>query len=157
MSRLAPLTAAAVAALALAGGAGASERQPTLAELEGELICPTCQTTLDQSSAPVADQMRAIIRERIRAGDTKSEIKDRLVANYGREVLAAPPKTGFDLLAWLLPILGLGMAVVIVGAAAWRWSRAGGEPVAAAAAGPGSVVLEPELERRVDEELRRLD
>ena len=157
MRRLA-LAAAAIAALVVAGAAAASEQRPTLAELEGELICPTCQTTLDQSSAPVADQMRAIIRERIRAGDTKSEIKDRLVADYGPEVLAAPPKKGFDLLAWLLPVLGLAVATVLVGAAAWRWSRAGGEAVAAAAAGgPGSAALEPELERRLDEELRRLD
>ena len=102
--------------------------------------------------------MRAIIRERIRAGDTKSEIKDRLVADYGPEVLAAPPKRGFDLLAWVLPVLGLAVAAILVGAAAWRWSRAGGEAVAAAAAaGPGSAALEPELERRLDEELRRLD
>ena len=157
MRRLA-LAAAAIAALVVAGAAAASEQRPTLAELEGELICPTCQTTLDQSSAPVADQMRAIIRERIRAGDTKSEIKDRLVADYGPEVLAAPPKRGFDLLAWVLPVLGLAVAAILVGAAAWRWSRAGGEAVAAAAAaGPGSAALEPELERRLDEELRRLD
>ena len=157
MRRLA-VAAAAIAALVSAGAAAASEQRPTLAELEGELICPTCQTTLDQSGAPVADQMRAIIRERIRAGDTKSEIKDRLVADYGPEVLAAPPKRGFDLLAWVLPVLGLAVAAILVGAAAWRWSRAGGEAVAAAAAaGPGSAALEPELERRLDEELRRLD
>ena len=157
MRTLAVVAVAFVATFALAGAAGASERRPTLAELEGELICPTCQTTLDQSSAPVADQMRAIIRERIRAGDTKSEIKDRLVAEFGPEVLAAPPKSGFDLLAWVLPILGLFLAAVVVGVAAWRWTRAGREALAPAAAGYGQASLDPELERRLDEELRRLD
>ena len=151
------LAAVACVAVLAALPASASERRPTLTELEGELICPTCETTLDQSSAPVADQMRAIIRERIRAGDTKSEIKERLVADYGPGVLAAPPRSGFDLLAWLLPILGLGLAAVVVGFAAWRWSRPGRDALAPAAVGYGQTRLEPELERRLDEELRRLD
>ena len=146
-----------LAALLFAAPAAAADCGRMLADLEGELICPTCQTTLDQSSAPVADQMRAIIRERIRAGDTKSEIKDRLVAEFGPEVLAAPPKSGFDLLAWVLPILGLFLAAVVVGVAAWRWTRAGREALAPAAAGYGQASLDPELERRLDEELRRLD
>ena len=53
----------------------ASEQQPTPAELESELVCPVCETTLDTSDAPVARRMKAFIRERIAAGDTKSEIK----------------------------------------------------------------------------------
>src|SRR5258708_7673055 len=64
----------AVSAL-LAAPASASERHPTLAELEGEVICPTCHTTLDQSDAPVARRIESYIRTRIAAGDTKSEIK----------------------------------------------------------------------------------
>ena len=141
-----------LAALALAAPALASERHPTLRELEGELICPTCHTTLDQSNAPVANQMRRLIAARIAAGDTKSEIKERLVAEYGPGVLAAPRKSGFDLLAWLLPLLGVAVAAVAVGLAAWRWSRERAET-----AGERPVALEPALERRLDEELRRFD
>ena len=59
----------------LAAPALASERHPTLGELEGEVMCPTCKTTLDQSSAPIADRIRQFISARIAAGDTKSEIK----------------------------------------------------------------------------------
>ena len=88
--------------------------------------------------------------KRIAAGDTKSEIKDRLVANYGDAILAAPPHHGFGLLAWWLPIVGITAAAVIVGAGAWRWSRAR-EPA------PPAAPLNPELERRVDEELRRYE
>ena len=138
--------------LVFAAPVGASERRPTLQELEGELICQTCKTTLDQSNAPVAEQMRAIIRERIAAGDTKSEIKERLVAEYGPGVLAAPRKSGFDLLAWLLPLLGVTLAALAVGVAAWRWSRERAD-----AEGELPVALEPALERRLDEELRRFD
>ena len=89
----------------------------TLADLEGEVMCPVCNTTLDQSSSPAARQIENFISRRIQAGDSKDEIKDRLVAVYGPQILAAPPKEGFDLLAWLLPFVGLvGGALVLGGA-----------------------------------------
>ena len=148
-----------LAALALAAPALASERHPTLRELEGELICPTCHTTLDQSNAPVANQMRRLIAARIAAGDTKSEIKARLVAQYGKGVLAAPQKRGFDLLAWALPLAALLLGAAAVAAAAVRWSRRREGPVTVARdqSRNGHSALEPELERRVDEALARFE
>jgi cytochrome c-type biogenesis protein CcmH len=142
--------------LALAAPAAASEERPTLAELERELVCPTCKTTLQMSNAPVADRMRAFIRQRIAAGDTKSEIKDKLVAQFGEGVLAAPPARGFNLLAWLVPIAGGLIAVVAVALLALRWRRSRATPTG----GPstdGRRPLDPELERRVDEELARFE
>ena len=144
------LLAGVVLVLALAPAALASERHPTLSELEGEVMCPVCNTTLDQSSSPAASQIEAFIYRRIAAGDTKSEIKDRLVAEYGSQILAAPPKEGFDLLAWLLPIGGVLAGAAILGLLAWRWSRVR-EPA------PRAARLDPALERRVDEELARFD
>jgi len=144
------LLAGVVLVLALAPAALASERHPTLSELEGEVMCPVCNTTLDQSSSPAASQIEAFISRRIAAGDTKGEIKDRLVANYGPQILAAPPKKGFDLLAWLLPIGGVLSGAAILGLLAWRWSRVR-EPA------PRAARLDPALERRVDEELARFD
>ena len=73
------LLAAALLALALAAPALASEAHPTLAEMEGEVMCPICHTTLDQSSSAAAQRIKAFIVRRIRAGDTKSEIKRELV------------------------------------------------------------------------------
>ena len=145
--------ALAVIALVLAAPAGASEKRPTAAELESELVCPVCETTLDTSNAPVALRMKAFIRERIAAGDTKSEIKASLVDQFGPAVLAEPPKKGFELLAWLLPLAGLALGVVVVGALAWRWShvRGGDDPVGQA------EPLDPALERRLDDELARYD
>ena len=138
-------------ALLLAASALASESQPTLAELETEVVCPTCHTTLDQSSAPVANRMRNFIRARIAAGDTKAEIKDKLVADFGEQVLASPPKRGFNLLAWVLPpALAVGAAVV-VGILAVRWSRRRGT------GGDGETTPDPAMERRIDDELARLD
>jgi len=147
------LVATAIAVLTLAGTALASEQRPTLAELESEVICPTCQTTLDQSNSPIADRMRVFIRTRIEAGDTKGEIEDALVAEFGRAVLASPPKKGFDLLAWVLPFVALGLAAVALGALTWRWSRARAEEARALPA----PETDAEFERRLDDELARFD
>jgi cytochrome c-type biogenesis protein CcmH len=130
--------------------AQASERHPTQAEMEGEVMCPVCGTTLDQSESPAAQQIKRVIARRIAAGDTKGEIEDRLVANYGEAILAAPPHHGFGLLAWWLPIAGILAAAATVGAGAWRWSRTR-EVVAPLAP------LDPALERRLDDELRRYE
>jgi cytochrome c-type biogenesis protein CcmH len=141
-------------ALALAGPVAASELKPTSAELESELVCPVCETTLDTSDAPAARLMKAYIRARIAAGDTKSEIKSKLVDQFGPPVLAVPPRQGFDWIAWLLPLGGLALGVVVVGALAWRWSRhRGDEPPSPGESGP----IEPELERRLDAELARFE
>ena len=144
------------AALAVAPAAAASEERPTLSELEREVVCPTCNTTLDMSRSPIAERMRGFIRQRIAAGDTKSEIKDALVAEFGEEVLAAPPRRGFDLLAWLLPLGGGALAVVVVGVLARRWARARGDAVAGPASN-GRAPVDPALERRLDEELARFE
>ena len=147
--------ALALIALVLAAPAGASEQRPTAAELESELVCPVCETTLDTSNAPVALRMKAYIRERIAAGDTKSEIKAALVDQFGPAVLAEPPKKGFELIAWVLPLAGLVLGVVVVGLLAWRWShtrKAEDEPAADAA-----EPLDPALERRLDDELARFE
>ena len=138
--------------LAIAAPAFASERHPTLNELEGQVMCPTCHTTLDESSSAIARRMKAFISGRIAAGDTGSEIKRKLVAQFGTAVLAAPPRKGFDLLAWWLPFAGLALAGGLVSLAAWRWARAREPTVAEPAA-----ALEPELERRLDEELARFE
>jgi len=144
---------AAAFVLALAAPAAASERHPTLAELEGEVMCPVCNTTLDQSNSLAARRIEAFIAGRIRAGDTKSEIKDRLVAQFGPAILAAPPRHGFDLIVWWLPIAGVLLGAAVLAAAAYRWSRVRAPATVAAAPAP----LDRELERRLDEELARFD
>jgi len=150
------LLAVLVIALAVVAPAAASEQSPTLPELERELICPTCHETLAASTSPIAERMRVFIRARIAAGDTKSEIKDKLVDQFGESVLAAPPKSGFNLLAWLLPLVGIVLAAGVVGFLAYRWSRSrkAEEPAPSA---NGRFSLDPELERRLDEELARYD
>jgi cytochrome c-type biogenesis protein CcmH len=143
--------------LGLAAPAFASEEHPTQSEMEAELNCPTCKMSLDMSDAPAAQDIKDYIRKRIVEGATKTEITDELVAQLGPGVRAVPTKQGFDLLAWLLPFLGIALGAVGLAAAAWYWSRVrrpGDGAPALATTGPS---LEPELERRVDEELARFD
>jgi len=146
------LLAVIAVALTLVPLAAASERHPTLGELEGEVICPACHTTLDQSSAPIAREMKVFIARRIRAGDTKSQIEQKLIVQFGPEVIAKPSKHGFDLVAWLLPFALVAVGAAGVGVAAWTWRRSSQRTPEAQ-----SAPLDPELERRVDEELARFE
>ncbi len=86
-------------------------------------MCPVCGTTLELASeSPQAIREREYIRTLIAQGQTKDEIKDALVAEFGDEVLALPDDEGFDLAAWLVPgvvILGAGVAI-FVGVRRWR-------------------------------------
>ena len=148
MTRIAAVVA--VALVTMLGGAGSGLAAPSPADLEAELVCPTCKTTLDQSDAPVARRMKQIIRTRLAAGATEKQIKAELVAQFGPGVLAEPPKSGFDLLAWLVPLALLGAGAVAVAAVVWGWSRRRPEAEASAA-------VDPELERRLDAELDRFD
>ena len=142
----------ALAAFALAAApAFASERHPTQAEMEGEIICPTCHTTLDQSDSPIAQRMKVFIARRIAAGDMRSQIEDKLIATFGPSVVARPATHGFDLLAWLLPLVALLGGAAALGVAAWRWSRV------RAAAPMVAPPLDPGVERRIDEELARFE
>jgi cytochrome c-type biogenesis protein CcmH len=136
---------------ALTAPAVASAACPSRADLEDELVCPTCKTTLDQSDAPVARRMKAYVADRVRACASKEQIKDELVAQFGRGVLAEPPRTGFDLLAWALPVGGVLMAALAVGALAWHWTRRRD------AVDDAEPEPDPELERRLDAELARFE
>ena len=143
--------ALAVAALVLAAPALAGGR-PNAAAIETKLVCPVCHETLDQSTAPVAQEMKALIRKRIAQGWTEKQILDEMVGNFGPGVLSTPAKHGFDLLAWVLPLGGALAGVVVLGVGARHWTRSSADP-----AQPEPPGLDPEIERRIDEELDRLD
>jgi cytochrome c-type biogenesis protein CcmH len=144
-----------VVAAALLLAAAPPQPQTTLPDVEDEVMCPICGTALNLSGAPQADRERAFIRRQIAAGKTKDEIKDELVAQYGTQVLAEPPKSGFDLTAWLGPGVAFLVAAVAIAIALRRWRRAarggGGPPDG------GSPPLEPAEAERLDADLARYD
>ena len=134
---------------AFAANTAAADR-PNASDLEAEIVCPVCKTTLDQSNAPIAERMKAFIRVRIAAGDSEQEIKNQLVDEFGSEVLAKPPAGGFGLLAWLLPLVALLGGAIAVGLLIRSWSKRRPPPAE-------EEPLDPQFERLVDEELARFD
>jgi len=147
--------AVAVAALALAGPAAAACAHPrtSLTYLEGQVMCPTCHTTLDQSNSAAALQIERFISQRIAQCATAHQIESELVANYGPVILAAPPHKGFDLLAWWLPIVGVLAGALVLAVGVWRWSRRRGPE----SEEPEDSGLDEETERRLDDLLARFD
>jgi cytochrome c-type biogenesis protein CcmH len=84
-------------------------------DLSRELRCMVCQNqSIDDSEAPLARDLRLLVRERIAAGDSDAQVMDFLVARYGEFVLLKPRLKSHTLLLWLLPpfaLLGGGLAL----------------------------------------------
>ena len=140
--------AAALAAIALLAPAAAAAQCPqtTLGDVEDEVMCPVCGTTLALATeAPQAQRERDLVERLIADCRSKEEIKARLVAEFGDEVLAVPDDEGFDLAAWVVPGLAVLLAGAGVGFAALRWRRQG--PAGEAAGPVSSERLDADLER----------
>jgi cytochrome c-type biogenesis protein CcmH/NrfF len=152
------LLVALIAAAALIAGAlgafrpgAAPEHGWTVAQLSTELMCPTCKTRLDQSSSPQANQIRRELARLQARGASRSAAKRTLEDEYGSEVLADTPRSGFGALAWLAPtaLLLTGGALAVLLARRWRGTAA---PVPEL---PGEE--RDRLEQQLDDELARLE
>jgi cytochrome c-type biogenesis protein CcmH len=150
-SFIALLIAALLAAPAAAQAA--PPQRASLGDVEDEVMCLVCGTTLAVSDSPQADRERAFIRALIARGETKQQIKDALVAQYGTRVLATPSDSGFDLAAWIVPglaviLAGIGIAFAVV---RWRRARPPGQtkplPTTAPAGSGDGARLRSDLER----------
>ena len=119
----------------------------TVGDVAREVRCPTCNTPLDVSSSPVAQDMKAYIARRIEAGWSKQRIIDGLVDEFGPQVRATPPKSGFDLIAWVVPALAVALGLCAIPVIARTWARR--TPPSA----PQGVPMTDEERRRLDEEL----
>jgi cytochrome c-type biogenesis protein CcmH len=142
------VTLAAVLVAGLPNSSGA-DSSASLPDIEDEVMCPICGTLLAHSEAPQAERERALIRKLIERGESKEEIKDALVAEYGPRVLATPGGEGFDLLAWLVPgtaiLLAAGAVVYGLRRVLRETSRRRLEP----------EPLDPDDAARLDADLRR--
>lgn len=108
-------------------------------ELSKELRCMVCQNqSIDDSDAPLARDLRLLVRERLKAGDSDRQVRDFLVARYGEFVLMRPVFSWRNALLWGAPVVVLLLGAALV----WISMRRRRE---AAAAPP----LTPEEERRV--------
>ena len=112
-------------------------------------MCPICGTLLELSESPQANRERVFIRRLIAEGRSKQQIKDALVAQYGRSVLATPEGSGFDLTAYLVPIVAFVLAAIAVALGVRRWRRSGrrSEPDPVAPSGEEAERLDADLAR----------
>lgn len=146
---------AALAALLLPTAAGAASALRTeLNEIEAEVMCPVCGTLLELAESPQATREKAFIEKLVKKGESKEEIKEALVGQYGDAVLAEPKGSGFSLSAYVVPIIAFAFAVVLLAVAIWRWRRAAGsrEEGAPEVEGPSA-----EERERLDADLARYD
>jgi cytochrome c-type biogenesis protein CcmH len=130
--------------------------QANLPDIEDQVMCPVCGTALNLSFSPQADRERAFIRHEIAQGKTKDQILNDLVAQYGTEVLAEPPKSGFDLTAWLVPGIAIILAAIAIAFGLRRWRRAG-RTLEEEAATNGDEPLDSAERERLDSDLARYD
>jgi cytochrome c-type biogenesis protein CcmH/NrfF len=150
-----------IAALVLAGPTAATVAaaphpapQTTVNAIEAEVMCPICGTLLELAESPQARREKVFVAKLVAAGKSKTEVKDALLAQYGPSVLALPKASGFDLSAYLVPIIAIAIAVVALAFSVLRWRRSGraNEPSASNAAasapqGEDAERLEADLSR----------
>jgi cytochrome c-type biogenesis protein CcmH len=138
-------------AITPATSAAAIAPRASLTDIESDVMCTSCREPLEVAQSPQADSERAYIRALIAQGETKSQIIDNLVAQYGTAVLGKPPAHGFNLAVYIIPpaILVLGAGILAFTLPRWR------RRTRAAARAPAAPVetLDPADTERLDEEL----
>ena len=101
--------------------------------ISADLRCLVCQNqSIDDSNAPLAKDLRLLVRERLKAGDSDQQVHDYVVARYGDFVLLRPPFRLSTLLLWVTPLLALGLAAFAVRRMFSAQATAGGGAPAAA-------------------------
>ncbi len=139
-----------------------ADEPPTRHDVASGLMCQcgcgmtvaTCQESMDCS---IADSVVKEIDDQIDEGKDKGEILDYFATIYGEEVLSVPRKSGFSLMAWVMPFLAVTVGGAGVAALVRLWSRGRPGPPsdAPASATPTSDINT--YEERVDEDLRLLE
>src|SRR3989442_2903704 len=110
--------------------------EETVHEVAAQLRCVVCQNlSVADSPSEMASQMRAIIRDRLAAGERPAEVQQYFVDRYGEWILLSPPRRGFNLLVWLVPLAAVRgrLRAPAVFLRRWTWHPPGHQPA------PGGV------------------
>ena len=101
--------------IAVCGDAEPASLEQRAQSIDKSLICPVCPgETIDQAQVALAHQMRTVVREKLAEGWSREQVLLFFVERYGEGVLAAPPKEGFSLVAWVVPPGAAGGAAVLL-------------------------------------------
>lgn len=88
------------------------------------LRCPVCQgESIQDSPSTLAQQMRAVVKERLRSGETPDQVKAYFVGRYGEWILLEPKMTGLNLLLYALPVVLIIGGLVLVTFLVRKWTR----------------------------------
>jgi cytochrome c-type biogenesis protein CcmH len=91
------------------------EQEAMARRLEGMLIAPCCfVNTVAEHRSPLSDKVREEVRALVASGATETEILDAFVAKYGERILAAPKPQGFNLFAYVMPVVALAAGLVVI-------------------------------------------
>jgi len=103
-----------------------AELEARVREIASTLRCPTCRAlSVQDSPSGMAEEMRGLIREQLRAGRTPDEVKAYFVERYGEWILLKPKAEGFNWTVWLLPVFVLAGGLIFVVLTARRWVQQG--------------------------------
>jgi len=141
-------------ALALAAPLPAAHAATSFTDVEDEVMCISCNVPLNVAESPQADATRREIRRLIDQGLSKDDVKDRLVAQYGPNVLAEPEDEGFGLVAYLVPVAAAALLIALLLLLLPRWRRRGETE---AAEHPEPAAVSPDDERRLEADMALYD
>ena len=108
---------------ASAAASAAVQHRTSLNAVESDVMCVSCGVPLAIADSPQADAERRTIVGMIAQGLTRKQIEDRLVTFYGRNVIATPKKSGFGLVAYLIPIALVLLALIAGAIFLPRWKK----------------------------------
>jgi cytochrome c-type biogenesis protein CcmH len=147
-----------VSAFALSGATAAADCPKTsVSDLEDEVMCPVCGTSLGLArEAPQAKRERAFIARLVKSCRSKDQVKAALASEFGDAVLALPSRRGFNVSAYLIPLVAVLLAAAAIGVSLVRWGRAG-TGADATRAGAMPTPPDPRDTRRLDAELAHHD
>jgi cytochrome c-type biogenesis protein CcmH len=93
--------------------------------LAAQLRCPVCQgLSIQDSPSELAQSMRAVVRDQLAAGKTPDEVKAYFISKYGEWILLAPKPSGFNLVAYAVPVLVVLVGGAMIFLAVRRWTGA---------------------------------
>jgi len=94
------------------------------AAVASQLRCPVCQgLSIQDSPSELSQQMRAVVKDQLRQGQTQDEVKAYFISKYGEWILLEPKPKGFNILVYAMPVLLVVSGLGVIAVAVRRWTR----------------------------------
>lgn len=126
---------------------------PTVSSIAKQLVCPWNMVLADCTNPDHRGPMLTLIEQKLAQGQSGEQIIQFFVAQYGEQVLASPPKRGFNLVAWVLPFVAIlaGGGIIYIALKKWVWQGQQSPTMATTEAGEKDEEYRQRLERELAE------